>query len=646
MKALLSFTIVLCLSIFSINSYGQKLAAMPLVSGLNSPIDIKHCGDDRLFVAERGGKIRVINADGTLRAIPFLDISSKVSGTGGEEGLLGIAFSPDYMVSGKFYVDYTSTIGGQLTTVIAEYKVSADINIADASSALTLMTQAQPYSNHNGGNLMFGKDGYFYINFGDGGSGGDPQGNGQNKTTLLAKIVRIDVSNSTAASPYTIPPTNPFFNDATPGIKKEIWAYGVRNPWRSSFDRITGDLWIADVGQGAVEEIDFEPAGSPGGKNYGWKIMEGDQCYSPATGCNMAGLTMPIFTYNHTVGNSITGGYVYRSAQSRELFGTYIFADYVKKWIDGIKQSGGVLSGAATRFISNAQATGNPISFGEDRYGDQYILFNGINTVYKLEDTSYLRHPKAYFTTSSESEGVYEFRALEGKRISYQWLQNNVPVSGATNPVFSTSSAGSYKLVVTNSLGNKDTSEAYVIGVLPLRLVSLDAQRITSGILINWTTSSEQNIEGFVVQKELLPGKFEDITFIKSKSANGTSSSTNNYSFIDAKAIVSIKNIYRLKISNKDGSISYSKMVYVDGKASGEISIFPNPAKGHFKVVLQNYSHPVNLTIFDNLGRVVKQQKLESNQIEIDVKGLKGVYIVQIYDKQYGKISRTKLIID
>ncbi|MFS8083058.1 MAG: PQQ-dependent sugar dehydrogenase [Ginsengibacter sp.] len=647
MKLLLCFAIFLCFTIFTINSFGQKLAEIPLVSGINSPIDIKHCGDDRLFVADRAGKIRVINSDGTLRTTPFLDISSKISSaTSGEEGFLGIVFSPDYKANGKFYVDYTSNIAGQLTSVVEEYKVSADSNVANPASSLTLLTQAQPYNNHNGGNLMFGKDGYLYIDFGDGGSGGDPQGNGQNTTTFLAKILRIDVSNSSAASPYAVPPTNPFYSNATPGIKKEIWAYGVRNPWRGSVDRLTGDLWIADVGQDAVEEIDFQAAGALGGRNYGWNIMEGNQCYNPSTGCNTAGLTMPIFTYTHAIGNSIIGGYVYRSAQSKELFGTYIFADYVKKWVDGIKQSGGTLSGPVIHLITNAQALGNPVSLGEDRYGDQYILFNGNTTVYKLEDTSYLRHPKAYFTTIPQGGGIYEFQALEGRNITYQWLQNNAPINGAITSTYSTSADGSYKLVVTNSLGNKDTSDAYVLGVLPLSLVSLDAQRTANGIRLNWTTSSEQNMDGFSVQKYLSSGNYEDINYIKSKSINGNSSSVIHYSFTDANAIVSLRNAYRLKITNRDASISFSKVVYVEGQSLDAYTIFPNPAKDYFNVLIKNYTHPISLAIFDNLGKVVKRQKIESANTEVDVHGLKGLYFIRIYDNEIGKITRSKIVIE
>ncbi len=390
----------------------QKLAVNAYVSGLTLPIDLKTCGDDRLFVAERPGTIRVINADGTLRAIPFLDVSAKVSSyTNGEEGFLGFAFSPNYKTDGKFFVDYTANISGLLTTVIEQYKVDpSDSNVAQ-TTGLRILSQSQPFSNHNGGNLMFGKDGYLYINFGDGGSGGDPNGNGQNKNTVLAKVLRIDISNSSVRQPYKIPTTNPFYGQS--GVKPEIWAYGVRNPWRSSFDRITGDLWIADVGQGAVEEVDFQTAKAAGGNNYGWNIMEGTACYNPASGCNQTGLTLPIYDYTHAVGQAITGGYVYRSAQSKSLWGVYLFADYVAKWIDGIQQVNGTLSGPVTHYITAAQATGNPVSFGQDRLGDLYILFNNDGTVYKLEDTSYQRKPKAYFTPIDQGNGTFLLQGLQ-----------------------------------------------------------------------------------------------------------------------------------------------------------------------------------------------------------------------------------------
>ncbi len=590
------FTYLVCFISIMISGkiVAQKLAAKPLVSGLTLPIDLKNCGDDRLFVAERPGRIRVINPDSTLRPTPFLDISSKVSSyTNGEEGFLGIAFSPTYKTDRKFYVDYTSTISGQLTTVVEEYKADpADSNVA-LTTGLTILTQSQPYSNHNGGNLMFGKDGYLYINLGDGGSGGDPQGNGQNKNTFLAKILRIDVSNSSIAQPYVIPTSNPFYNDATPGIKKEIWAYGVRNPWRSSFDRITGDLWIADVGQGAVEEIDFQPAGAAGGRNYGWNIMEGTACYNPSSGCNQSGLTLPIYDYTHAVGKSITGGYVYRSAQSKSLFGTYIFADYVQKWVDGISEVNGALSGSVTHFITNAQATGNPVSFGEDRYGDQYILFNNNGTVYKLEDTSYLRRPKAYFTASDQGSGNFLFQGLEGRNLTYQWLKNDVIIPGATSPSYATSASGSYTLVVTNTLSASDTSLPYTLGALPVGLASFYVQKLNGNqAQLQWVTSSEQSVAGFSILRKINnESKFTDIGFVASKSVNGNSNSELDYTFIDSAVLSNSKIFYRLQIKNSNGSYTYSdiRSISFNGHRNG-FSFYPNPAKGFVQINIDDYT--------------------------------------------------------
>lgn len=210
-----------------------------------------------------------------------------------------------------------------------------------------------------------------YIFFGgDGGSGGDPYKNGQNKTVLLAKILRIDVSNASVTQPYSIPPINPFA-DSTGAFRKEIWAYGLRNPFRDSFDPITNDLWIGDVGQNFHEEIDFRPEGDKGGQNYGWNIMEGFSCYSPAANCDSTGLTLPIYDYPHPYGNCVIGGYVYRSIQSREMWGMYIYADYVSAWIEGFRQVNGAISGSVIQLSSNPG--GNPISFGVDRHNDQYV---------------------------------------------------------------------------------------------------------------------------------------------------------------------------------------------------------------------------------------------------------------------------------
>ncbi len=629
-------------------SNAQKLAAIPYVSGINSPIDLKHCGDDRLFIADRAGRIRIIDADGTLRPTPFLNITSKISSASGEEGFLGIAFSPNYKSDGKFYVDYTSNIAGKLTTVIEEYKVSAaDSNIADPNSALTLLTQVQPYTNHNGGNLMFGKDGYLYINLGDGGSGGDPLGNGQNKKTFLAKILRIDIGNSSASQPYAIPPTNPFYSDTTTGIKKEIWAYGVRNPFRSSIDRITGDLWIADVGQNAHEEIDYQPANDMGGRNYGWKIMEGNFCYSPATGCNMTGLTLPIYDYSHAVGFSIIGGYIYRSAQSKSLFGTYIFSDYVSKWIDGIRQSEGVLSGSVIHFITAAQATGNPISFGEDRYGDQYIIFNGNGTIYKLQDTSSQRRPKAYFTPIDQGGGSFLLQGLEGKNLTYEWYKNDTLIEGATSPDYITSVTGSYTLEVTNTLNFKDTSDVYLLGN-SLHLLSFTAQKIPAGgVELEWKTNAELNIKGYTVQERKgTEANFSDIGFVDSKSVNGYSNTELDYAFIDQSAANYTKIFYRLKIEHTDGSFTYSDVLIIssDNTRNG-YTLFPNPARGHVLLYLNEFSQPVVLLLYDNAGKKIKEQSLNQQSTIIDLPASKGVYIMQVSDKSGTNKVRRRLIV-
>lgn len=624
----------------------QKIEIKAYVAGINQPIEVKHCGDDRLFVADRAGRIRIISAD-TLNAVPFLSITSKISSTGSEEGFLGFAFSPNYKTDRKFYVNYTSNIASQLTTVIEEYKVSlADSNIADPSSALTILTQTQPFSNHNGGNMMFGEDGYLYINLGDGGSGGDPSGNGQNINTLLGKILRIDVSNSSVATPYTIPPSNPFVSSAPP-VKKEIWAYGLRNPWRSSFDRITNDLWIADVGQNKVEEVDYQPAGLAGGRNYGWNIVEGDSCYNPPTGCNKSGITMPVYEYFHNGSSeSITGGYVYRSVQSKSLFGMYIFADYVQKFIEGFTLNGAGTGGTITHLITAAQSTGNPISFGEDTYGDMYILFGGINTVYKFQDSSYLRTPKAFFIPVLQGDGSYLLQGLAGKNITYQWLNNGTVVPGATSPDFLINASGNYALKVTNTLGLSDTSSIFVFGALPLGLKDFTALRITQDrVSMQWETSQEINIRGFKIQRKSDNGStFSTIATIPGKGINGNPNTGFQYEFVDSTATANTI-FYRLQVLNRDGSFSYSSIRIIKKNNLRSFIIYPNPSHGLLTILLKDFVNPIQLIIYDFAGRKVRQQNLDQQLTNISLPTFKGVYFLQLNDG--GKnVGREKVIVE
>jgi glucose/arabinose dehydrogenase len=343
---------------------------LPVVDGLNRPLFLTHAwdGSGRLFIVEQSGAIRVIEND-TLLAEPFLDLSDRISPEAltadyTERGLLGLAFHPNYVENDTFFVNYTAVDG---STVLASYRVSDDDpNRADPASGTQIFTLAQPYANHNGGHLAFGPDGYLYMGLGDGGSGGDPQGNAQNLETLLGTIIRLDVDSLTG---YTIPPDNPFVNHAA--ARPEIWAWGLRNPWRFSFDRQTGDLVIADVGQNVWEEVNFQPASSSGGENYGWNAYEGSHVYS---GQNPASeVVMPVIEYSHEAGCSVTGGYVYRGAALPDLQGLYVFGDWCSGTIWAAMPSGQTAWPYVVSYNSGYQIN----SFGEDEDGDLYLLDNG-----------------------------------------------------------------------------------------------------------------------------------------------------------------------------------------------------------------------------------------------------------------------------
>jgi uncharacterized protein (TIGR03437 family) len=351
-----------------------------LVSGsLDLPVDIQsaHDGSGRLFVVEQRGRIRILK-NGTLQGGAFLDIGGKVACCS-ETGLLGLAFPPDFSSKQYFYVNYTER-SPNLRTVIARYRVRGiNPDAADPGSEERLLVFDQPYENHNGGGLAFGPiDHMLYIGTGDGGSAGDPLNSGQTTSTLLGKMLRIDTESGT--SPYAIPTDNPFRNRT--GYRPEIWALGLRNPWRFAFDRKTGDLWIADVGQSSREEVDFQPATSRGGENYGWHIMEGSRCYSPSSGCSTAGLTLPVFEYGHDQGISITGGYLYRGALLPSWQGVYFAADYGSGRLWGIRRDG------ANRLLLSLSNTFLITTFGEDESGEIYLSRYNRGEIYKFVDTT------------------------------------------------------------------------------------------------------------------------------------------------------------------------------------------------------------------------------------------------------------------
>ncbi|MBC8173890.1 MAG: PQQ-dependent sugar dehydrogenase, partial [Chitinophagales bacterium] len=357
--------------LISIISYGQPLLELELyVSGFNDPVDIANAGDGRLFITEREGIIKVVDETAEVLETDFLDITDKIESGYNEQGLLGLVFHPDYDSTGYFYVNYTNNDGN---TVVARYSVSTfDENVADESSELIIFEADQPYVNHNGGDLNFGADGYLYIGLGDGGSAGDPGNRAQNPEEKLGKIHRIDINSGTT---YTVPPDNPFYGSAD--TLETIWSLGWRNPWRFSFDALTGDMWVGDVGQNLYEEVDFEPVNT-GGKNYGWRCYEADDEFETG-GCEDESFyTLPIFQYFHsfaTGGFAITGGYVYRGTEFPDLNGYYICADHVSGNWWTIKSDG-------TDWITNMtdDLEADISTFGVDVTGEIYCadLYSGI----------------------------------------------------------------------------------------------------------------------------------------------------------------------------------------------------------------------------------------------------------------------------
>jgi uncharacterized repeat protein (TIGR01451 family) len=413
------FTIIIgvCILLFGNRAGSYPAAAAPpnqlpdidltvaevVAGGFSVPVQVTHAGDNsgRLFVVEQGGRIKIIK-NGAVLSTPFLNIASLVSCCG-ERGLLSVAFHPRYKTNGYFFVNYTNT-GGH--TVVARYSVSANADVANAASAQVILTVNQPYSNHNGGQLMFGPDDYLYIGMGDGGSGGDPLNHGQNKTTLLGAMLRLDVDHGL---PYTIPPDNPYVG--LPG-RDEIWAIGLRNPWRFSFDRLTGDLYIGDVGQNAWEEIDFQAAGTPGGVNYGWRCLEGTHTYNYSGSCGSEPLTAPIAEYSHSLGHSVSGGFVYRGSLYPALQGRYFYADFVDRKIWSLYQTDGGGWSAPALEIND---TGFNISgFGENESGELFVVDYSGGAIRRVAD---VRGPSPNLTASTKSASTPH--ANVGEAITY-----------------------------------------------------------------------------------------------------------------------------------------------------------------------------------------------------------------------------------
>ncbi|MCW3126160.1 MAG: glucose/sorbosone dehydrogenase-like protein [Bacteroidetes bacterium] len=457
---------LLCSLLFIvIMAFCQKpqLALVQIAAGLDSPIDIRNCGDARIFIVEQHGRIKIMDKHGNINPTPFLDISSRVLAGGNEQGLLSLAFSPHYKQDSFFYVNYI-TGSGTGSTVISRFKVSAtDSDQADASSERVLLTFPQPFTNHNGATLMFGRDGYLYDTQGDGGNAGDPFGNGQNKNVFLAKMLRFDVSDPDTT--YTIPPSNPFVSQ--PNTKPEIWAYGLRNPWRCALDRLTADIWIADVGQDSMEEVNFQPALSTGGENYGWRCYEGTHLYD-TTGCAGAGFTWPVYEYKHNAANgcSVTGGYVYRGTKFSRMFGRYFFTDFCSGRFWSARQTGPG-SFSIDTFPSHLQYQYS--TFGEDDDYELYIAGRGNGNIYHITDTSSCA-PVAHILSVDSSHCDYaELTALAGDSLTYQWYYAfGGAITGANSATYRAGGSAWYQIKVSRPQGGcQSFSDSIYVHVQP-----------------------------------------------------------------------------------------------------------------------------------------------------------------------------------
>jgi len=417
---LLIFTIAIALTTGIGYAQLPGIALSPVATGFAAPVYIASAGDGsgRLFVVEQGGTIRIL-VNGTALPVPLLDITSRVL-SGGERGLLNITFPPQFALKRYFYVNYTRIPDG--ATVIARYRLTIDPNVADPASEEVLLVIDQPFANHNGGMMAFGPDGFLYIGMGDGGSAGDPNNFAQNiaplpgNRHLLGKLLRIDVEGG--AVPYAIPATNPLLG----GVRSEIWARGLRNPWKFSFDRLTGDLYVGDVGQERVEEVNFRRAGARGGDNYGWNIFEGTLCFNPPAACvRPLRYVPPVAQYSHTLGCSVTGGYVYRGNEFPMLQGVYFFGDFCSGRIWGLRR---IATGFERSFLTDTPLSIS--SFGEGEDGSVYLADYATGTISKLVATVTVLTPNGGQVLPSGSQQTIQWSTAAGiTRVNVAFSVNN-----------------------------------------------------------------------------------------------------------------------------------------------------------------------------------------------------------------------------
>jgi glucose/arabinose dehydrogenase len=618
---------ILCLCLLFSLASGKIFSQISLVNfatGFSAPVDIKNCGDDRLFVVEQRGIIKIVDTAGVVNALPFLNIQTRVK-FGSEQGLLGLAFPDDFLTSGYFYVNYTTNPDGD--TQISRFHVdSLTPDSADPSSEEKLLRINQPYSNHNGGHIAFGPDGYLYIGMGDGGSGGDPQNRSQNPDTLLGKMLRIAVDPSDSL--YSIPPGNPFALDTSLG-RPEIWSLGLRNPWRFSFDRLTGDMWIGDVGQDVVEEVDMEPAGSPGGLNYGWRCYEGNVVFN-ANGClPMSNYVPPVHQYNQNPTGycSVTGGYIYRGARFQELYGKYFYADYCISQIQYLYANG---SGGYTNVNLGSLGASSITTFGEDKNGEIYCA--GGSTVYRITSAdctpvSTINNGVDTVDDCGTTQALLSVPA--GMGYDYLWMLNADTVSVTSTCI--ALQPGTYILQVTNQ-GCTSTDTVYV--------------NFTSNFNLTFTGLDTLYCVGDApanLSPNYLGGTF-------------TGSGMTNATFSPADAGIGTHTITYTYTHTSGCVYDYSQDTRVDAclgiperSMIESLSVYPNPARDLIIVSAYTFSGGnVTMSIADLTGRVVKDELLKflpgENSIPVALSLMSGIYNVTLND---GKgVETIKLIVN
>ncbi len=628
MKNKFTLCFIAVLTLLKINSEAQISLVPFSATGVARPTDIKNAGDDRLFLLDQTGKIRIIDANGVIRPTPFLNITSIVKSSGNEQGLLGLAFDPNYKTNGYFYLDYTSYTGTG-NTHLSRFSVSpTNPDSALASSEQLLLNIWDPYSNHNGGHLTFGPDGYLYAGYGDGGSGGDPENRSQNLDSLWGKMLRLDVSGGGPA--YAIPPTNPFVGIAG---RDEIWAYGLRNPWRWSFDSWTGDLWIGDVGQNAVEEVDFQPASSRGGENYGWRCYEGNTAYNTVGCLPQSSYVPPVFTDIHSTGNcSITGGYIYRGAKYSNLFGKYFFVDYCQSNIRYIERD------SVGAFIQTNLGTlrGNSFTtFGVDKWGEIYLASQN-DTVYKLVGTNC--SPTAFLSTQDTiivcgltSSTTLHTPAGNGFHYSWSWSGGIIITDSSAIEV---TQDGDYSVTVVDTNGCSNTSSpVYVSFVNPPTVTASGLD--TMYCIFDSPIMLTGNPAGGTFSGNGLTGT-DTIHF--DPSVAGMGNDTIIYTYTDS--VTGCSNtaslITRVDLCN---GINEQDNIHV-------LSLYPNPNNGDFTLkVYLTKDEILNAEVIDVIGKTIYKEEIHAESgihaIPMNLHQLaKGIYSLKVSGSKGNAVKR------